>query len=574
MHLWTKSFQFILVLFLLLFPVYGCGTKLEPNPEKVTNDKSDSSDTGTEIKDSETDTATETDIDTDTIVIDTEGFHLLDNGYIVAGPWHGYAFTSVSATGTTIIPSDFDTAAEDTPLCVSGTVAGVSNWSGSAVLSFNLNEDLDKNIGVVEPQQGGIQVDVTNTGGTELRVRIMGLSDNWCYVLKGGGPASIEWRAFNNYCWDNSGQYYEGEPLVSAGILVPGHNVNDRDYSFCLNSMVPFVDESIPFEQELDTEADTGEPLDTDLIPADWNTGFVGTHGDIKFEGSVLKDKDGNDLILRGLSLFWSQWSGKFYNADLVKWLVDDWKINILRASLGITENDGYLISPTAEMEKIFTVVNAAIENGIYVIIDWHAHDADKHPVDARVFFETMAKMYGDYPNVIYEVWNEPLAEDKWATVIKPYAEDIIEGIRKYDSDNLVIVGTRNWSQQVDEVYLHEIDDPNVAYTLHFYSGMHGALLRAYGNMALSQNIPIFITEWGVWEDGYINSDFNDEIDMVPFNEWMDWCNNNSLSMAMWSVNDKAEPSAILKPGASATGNWTAAELTTIGTYMHSLFNQ
>ena len=36
-----------------------------------------------------------------------------------------------------------------------------------------------------------------------------------------------------------------------------------------------------------------------------------------------------------------------------------------------------------------------------------------------------MAKKYGKHPNIIYEIYNEPLVVS-WDDVIKPYAENVI----------------------------------------------------------------------------------------------------------------------------------------------------
>jgi len=36
-------------------------------------------------------------------------------------------------------------------------------------------------------------------------------------------------------------------------------------------------------------------------------------------------------------------------------------------------------------------------------------------------------------------------------SVVKPYAEDMIRTIRAIDPDNLIIVGTQTWAQDVDK---------------------------------------------------------------------------------------------------------------------------
>ena len=105
------------------------------------------------------------------------------------------------------------------------------------------------------------------------------------------------------------------------------------------------------------------------------------------------------------------------------------------------------------------------------VIIDWHDHNAEKHEKEATKFFREMAKEYGEFPNVIFEIYNEPIAQD-WSQTIKPYHERIVKVIRKYSS-NLIVLGTRTWSQDVDEAAQDPVQGENLAYTIHFYANIH-----------------------------------------------------------------------------------------------------
>lgn len=295
---------------------------------------------------------------------------------------------------------------------------------------------------------------------------------------------------------------------------------------------------------------------------------FVEEHGRLQVDGAQIKDKQGNVVPLRGMSFFWSQWASRFYNGEVVDWLVSDWKVTLVRAAMGVNgTTSGYLKDPVGEMAKVDTLVAAAIRNGIYVLVDWHDHEANLHTAEAVDFFGKMAEKYKDVPNVIWEVWNEPLDTASWVNTIKPYAEEVIEAIREHDPDNLVIVGTRTWSQRVDEVVGHEIVDTNVAYTLHFYVGSHGEWLRSTADGAIAAGIPIFVTEWGIWDNGYIDGDFTQPIDAEQTLAWVDWMNGHKLSQAMWSVFDKEEPSAVLQSGAVAEGGWTEADLTTAGVF-------
>jgi hypothetical protein len=77
------------------------------------------------------------------------------------------------------------------------------------------------------------------------------------------------------------------------------------------------------------------------------------------------------------MSLFWSQWTegSTFYNKDTVQALKCSWNANVVRAAMGVEEG-GYLTNAALEQGKAETIIQAAIDLGIYVIVDWHDHNA------------------------------------------------------------------------------------------------------------------------------------------------------------------------------------------------------
>jgi endoglucanase len=287
---------------------------------------------------------------------------------------------------------------------------------------------------------------------------------------------------------------------------------------------------------------------------------IVAKRGQLSVKGNRIVDKDGNPVVLRGMSLFWSQWMGQYYNAEAVKWLRDDWRCTVVRASMAV-EAGGYLSNPEREKEKIETVVQAAIDLGIYVIIDWHDHNAHRHTKQAQAFFEEMAKKYGKHPNVIYELWNEPLNSHDWSTIVKPYHQAVIPRIRAHDPDNLIACGTPTWSQDVDKASRDPLKFDNVAYTLHFYAATHRQSLRDKATTALNNGVALIVTEWGTSE-----ASGSGRLDSGETRRWLEFMDRNHLSWCNWSVADKRETSAALMPGASATGNWSAEKISPSGT--------
>ena len=157
---------------------------------------------------------------------------------------------------------------------------------------------------------------------------------------------------------------------------------------------------------------------------------------------------------------------------------------------MGVENPGGYLDNQQSNKERLKTVIDAAIDEGIYVIIDWHSHNAEDHLEEAKIFFQEMAQTYGEYENIIYEIYNEPL-DVSWSKVVKPYALEVIQTIRSIDPDNLIIVGSPEWSQRVDLV----CEDPittfdNIAYTLHFYTVHHQEWLRERATSCLLYTSP------------------------------------------------------------------------------------
>lgn len=286
--------------------------------------------------------------------------------------------------------------------------------------------------------------------------------------------------------------------------------------------------------------------------------------GQLKIEGSTIMGQNNQVVQLTGMSLFWSQWIGKYYNYDCIKWLATDWKCSVVRAAMAVNYN-GYAKHPAREQRKIEKVIDAAIDLGIYIVIDFHEHNAENFQKEAEIFFAAMAQKYGKYPNVIYEIYNEPLMVS-WSGVIKPYCSDIIKVIRQYDPDNLIICGTPNWSQNVDEAALDPIADKNVAYALHFYSGTHKQWLIDKAEVAMNKGLCLFVSEYGT-----TNADGNGPVFIAESQMWYNWMDKHNISHCNWSVADKDETSSILYKGASSHGHWKDSQIKPSGMLVKSV---
>ncbi len=288
-------------------------------------------------------------------------------------------------------------------------------------------------------------------------------------------------------------------------------------------------------------------------------------NGALRVAGNQMVNKAGIPPQLRGISLSWSVWGGKkYYNQEVVGWLTKDFRISLLRASMAVQPEGGYLSNREEQMKLMVTVIDKAISEGIYVLIDWHDHNAEQHLEESKAFFAVMAQKYAGVPNVIYEIFNEP-ARQSWE-VVKSYSTEVIKTIRQYDTKNIIVVGSSKWDQDVDVAAADPITGfGNLVYSFHFYASdpNHQEKLRAKAETAMSRGLALFVTEWGVGE-----SNGNGIFDRQKTAVWMDWMEKNRLSWALWNVTDKKETTAVLLPGAPVEGGWTSDQLTESGNYI------
>lgn len=284
------------------------------------------------------------------------------------------------------------------------------------------------------------------------------------------------------------------------------------------------------------------------------NAQFVKNHGQLKVEGTQLVDKNSKPIMLRGMSYGWHSLWPRFYNKESVKWLKDDFKCNVVRAAMGIELGDSsYIKQPEFSKKKVKAIIDGAIKNDIYVIVDWHSHNINLK--EAKIFFDEISKEYAGKPNIIYEIFNEP--DDETWEQVKEYSEEIIKVIRKNDAKNIILVGCPRWDQDIHLPAANPIKGfDNLMYTVHFYAATHEKWLRDRTDEAIKSGLAIFVSELAGMEatgDGPLN--------VKAWKEYIDWMEERKISWITWSVSDKDETCSILNKSASSKGNWKDEDL-------------
>lgn len=204
----------------------------------------------------------------------------------------------------------------------------------------------------------------------------------------------------------------------------------------------------------------------------------------------------------------------------------DEWHANAVRISLHPCH---WRSDPEANFAKLALDITAARSHGLVVILDWHAigtpggyverphpswglpHDAYESDMPlARSFWSEMAQSFARDPGIIFELWNEPVVDDRlnrstgkhWPR-LKSMWVDLLSVVRK-SSDAIVLVAGDRFAHDLVGVAANPIDDPRIGYAWHCYPEMDRQLgvqgwRQSLGG--LQQMKPVVVTEWGFCRD-------------------------------------------------------------------------
>ncbi len=293
--------------------------------------------------------------------------------------------------------------------------------------------------------------------------------------------------------------------------------------------------------------------------------------GALSVDGTKLVDGSGNPVQLKGISTHGLAWYPDYVNEECIRQLKEEWGINVFRLAMYTAEYGGYCSG--GDKENLKTLVKNGVEyatdNDMYVIIDWHIL-SDGNPntylEDAKDFFGEMSEEYADYTNVFYEICNEPNGGTAWSDV-KSYAEQVIEVIRENDGDGIILVGTPNWCQYVEQAAADPIEGyENIMYTLHFYAATHKEDLRDAMVRAVEAGLPVFVSEYGICD-----ASGSGGIDEYQANQWTELLDRYQISYVAWNLSNKSETSAVIKSSCSKVSGFAEEDLSDSGRWLYKM---
>lgn len=291
----------------------------------------------------------------------------------------------------------------------------------------------------------------------------------------------------------------------------------------------------------------------------------------LKVIGTQLCEAEsGRPIQLRGISTHGLAWYPDYVNEACFRELRDSWHVNVIRLALYTAEYGGYCTGGDREALKklVCSGVEYATKLNLYVILDWHVlseHDPNTYKADAIAFFDEMSKKYADRRNILYEICNEPNGVS-WQAV-KSYAEEVIPVIRANDPDAVILVGTSNWCQSVDQAAADPITGyGNLLYTLHFYADTHRGELRSRMESAVRAGLPIFVSEYGLCDASGSGAINREESSL-----WIQAMDRLGISYAAWNLSNKNETSALLKPSCTKKSGFSGEDLSESGKWLYEM---
>jgi len=333
------------------------------------------------------------------------------------------------------------------------------------------------------------------------------------------------------------------------------------------------------------------------IIPFTYATPFS-ENGELHVCGNQMCNENNYPIMLRGVSTHGINWFGwaddDCMNEASMDALADDWGADILRiANYPEGEGDGYVHRQAHITNVVDTMIEAATERGMYVLVDWHQgldggggdpnYWFDYNGQDyVTPFFEHVATKYGEQGNIIYGICNEPNDAYEpltglvtWST-IKTYADRLIPSIRAIDPDGLVLVGTPHFASfgihggmDFNDVLNDQLQFDNVIYDFHLYAFGDAKNGEYYNGIdTVSDQLPTWCAESASTTGSGTGS-----MSFENHDGWHEMFNEKKISWMHWTYTDYEATGSLWTPGTCYDGEWTSDRYTEQGDYIWDKMN-
>lgn len=290
----------------------------------------------------------------------------------------------------------------------------------------------------------------------------------------------------------------------------------------------------------------------------------------LQVKEGVLVDAKDRPVSLRGMSTHGLGWYPRYINAGSLRTLKRN-GANVIRLAMYTETSAGYLEEPY-NRDFVYLGIENAIAEGLYVIVDWHIlSDGNPltHVAEAVAFFSELSAHYGQTPNILYEICNEPNGDTTWEDITR-YAAMVIPAIRRNAPEAVILVGTPDYSARIWEAMDNPMPFSNVLYSCHKYVDVSPAAeppSTYWLEKAVQTRFPVFVTEWG------IDGPEGENVDLKNARQFVEFLNENGISWCGWALSNSKGIHGTVRPDCDKLSGWTWEDLTPGGRLMFSAFS-
>jgi hypothetical protein len=268
---------------------------------------------------------------------------------------------------------------------------------------------------------------------------------------------------------------------------------------------------------------------------------------------------DGKPIVLRGVAVGDPILARQGRPLSDYTRIARDWHANVVRISLhpGVWKH-----TPHAQvLDTLAREINAALGNGMEVILDWHTigwpngysepieKDWTDDPVDlydsnfdlAKDFWNEASAKFGKDGRIIFELWNEPVGTKKeedeqippqWERM-KPFYAELLKIVRTH-SDNVILATGNDWAYDLRGIREDPLPGKNIAYCWHIYANTdeddEAEWAKHLDN--LQTIAPVMVTEWGFQE--HTDEDFRGTVKSFGAKFARDFLEGRHLHSTAW----------------------------------------
>jgi aryl-phospho-beta-D-glucosidase BglC (GH1 family) len=279
----------------------------------------------------------------------------------------------------------------------------------------------------------------------------------------------------------------------------------------------------------------------------------------LQVRGNVLL-ANGQPIILRGVAVGDPILARQGRPLSDYQRIARDWHANVVRISLHPSDWEE---QPHAQIiETLDREIGAALANGMYVILDWHAigwPDGYYEPIEkdwtddpkdlynsnfalAKDFWNAVSAHFGQDRRIIFELWNEPVLnkaeedDDKekpgWDK-LKPYYGQLLQVVRAH-SGNVVLATGNQWAYDLRGIRENPLAGANIAYCWHIYASTDDDDESQWALHLddLQTVAPVMVTEWGFQEN--TDEDFKGSVKSFGAKFVRDFLEGRHLHSTAW----------------------------------------